>query len=214
MYGLVSIERDCNTMLMDYIGTHFEELEKFAERQIAKHGNGETALGGDLVMDMYMNFRNNSEDRDGVDTMADASRVVHSYICDMAKSERYRETREKFFTGCERESYYTEEGMERTDIAAPEEDGLFQYSDKELELALEFFEDTFEADSEDVDKKIKALVVLAEKMEVLQSSKESREANKGMIEKIISAVEQMAYKEATDEFKEAFRIKFAHALQA
>ena len=108
-----------------------------------------------------------------------------------------------------------EDGQERTvaDTIVAEKSytaELFEYNDADVDMAVTFLEDTFEEGADRVEVTVKTLVRLAEELHIIEAEKTPE--SKVKAEKIIAAVKSMAFKEASDDFKEAFRVLFAQAL--
>lgn len=212
MYGVNErVCKESGELIIKVLANNYEEFVRYADKKITDYSNGASPLGADLVADLYASLRVNMEDRDDVATELDARRVIMSWIGKVAHNV------DKYTYGCVKvgankcESIYDEEGKVR-DFAAPEEYNMFDYTEAEVEEAVEFMCDTFEEGAERVDTTIKALVNIAKQMQVIENSNYDVDVKNEKISSILKGVKCMGFNGASEEFKDSFRTLFAKAM--
>jgi hypothetical protein len=179
---------------------------EFANKMIMSCGFGETPQGGDLVNDLYLNFKSKLDETDAPETEAEARRVILSNIKKYAKNKKYHSGD---IDTC---SLYDEEGNAieiKDDRAEAEIEAV-----ENTEAALEFFDDTFEAEADKVNDMVQRLVKIKKRMEDIECSNLDDRTKAQKIQSILAGVRAAGFTtEHTDDFKECFRVLFKDAIR-
>ena len=207
MYGCVVEGKKSSNLLLDVLVDNYHYFEMVAEKCIRANGNGETALGNDLLHDLYGNFSSHADDNEAPMDEVDAKRIILSSIKKYAKNVKYR-------TGDRNWSPLFDEEGNPIDVADERSVTDFDnVTDTSIEKAVEFFSDTFEEDAEEVDSMIDRLTKLADMIDSIESDDTLDAKTKAQkVGNILEGVRASGFKtEHSDNFKECFRVLFANA---
>ena len=219
MYGiskeLLMSQRRSNDLLVQTLLANYEGYMKFADRQIASHYDG-TPLGGDLVSELYENLKKHRED-ECPETKADAQRIICSLIAKYSRNKKYRYSTTSVGAGETAKKIvplWNEEG-EAIDVEDATASAAFEQAEDDERAAIEWMDDTLESEADKVDKTIDVLIKLYEKMVSTELNDNLSDDEKAIKNgNLLIGVTAMAFKEEhSDEFKQAFRIKFLKRLR-
>lgn len=204
MYGIVeSLGKESSDRVVEYIVEHYKELERFSAGLLKNNGH-DVNMAVDLLNDTYLVLDSNRYDRDEVLSAEDAGNIVREYLSKAAKHDKYK-GRCTRHGDTEFVSIYNEDGSAIDIECAENTEDEADIDDYDYKLALRFMGDTLEPGADRVANVITTLTSIIKAMETMSDSE--RAATE-------IAVRSMKFDNASEDFKEAFRVLLHKSIMA